>query len=329
MTTTTTERVAGGGERVPLTRSLIWLLVCAGVLSLIAAALGAANLDLPRTASFFLASVVIGGLPALVLGLLAVRKNATNRPLADRLTRIGWMVCGLLAVLLAVSLLQLWSTTESFQKFWSWEYAAEVLPLLLETFVKTTLLITVVGTVIATLLGLVLAVATESLPRVLTAILHWLMDVVRMTPLIVQLIFVSFLVPSEWSLLWVGTVVIGVHYAMYMAESYIAGIASVDVGQWEAAKSLSLPRGRTWQAIVLPQALRATLPSLGNWAISMFKDTPYLFAIYVVEMVTAAQQYGASTFRYNEALTIAGLIFLVASLITAVAVRRLEKALVY
>ena len=61
----------------------------------------------------------------------------------------------------------------------------------------------------------------------------------------------------------------------------------------------------------------------------MFKDTPYLFAISVLEMVTVAQQAGDSTFRYNEAFTIAGLIFLVASLVTAFAVRRLEKALVY
>ena len=82
------------------------------------------------------------------------------------------------------------------------------------------------------------------------------MDVVRMTPLIIQLMFVSYLVPVSWDLLWVGTAVIGLHYATYMAESYIAGIASVDRGQWEAARALSLPLGRTWRAIVLPQALR-------------------------------------------------------------------------
>lgn len=217
----------------------------------------------------------------------------------------------------------------TFEEFWSWEVAADLLPELLTVFVKTTLLITVVGTVIAALLGLLLAVGAQVLPTVLSKALRWAMDVVRMTPLIVQLMFVGFTVPPSWPLLWVGTVVIGIHYAMYMAESYIAGIASVDVGQWEASKALSLPQTRTWRAVVLPQALRATLPSLGNWTISMFKDTPFLFAIYVVEMVTAAQQYGASTFRYNEAFTIAGLIFLAASLITAVAVRKLEKSLVY
>lgn len=217
----------------------------------------------------------------------------------------------------------------TFEEFWSWEAAAELLPELLSVFVKVTLLVTVLGTAIASSLGLLLAVVTEVLPRALSALLRWVMDVIRMTPLIVQLLFASFLVPVSWDLMWVGTAVIGVHYATYMAESYIAGIASVDRGQWEAARALSLPQGRTWRAVVLPQALRATLPALGNWAISMFKDTPFLFAITVLEMVTVAQQYGNNTFRYNEAFTIAGLIFLAASLVTAVAVRRLERALVY
>lgn len=306
MTTATVTASDATRESVPLSRSLIVLLSCSAVLSLVGA-----------------------GIPSLVIAVLAVRTNSTDHARANRLSHLGWIVFTVFAALTVMAALAFWSTTESFNEFWSWEAAAEVLPILLEVFVKTTLLITVVGTIIAALLGLVLALTTQSIPRLLSAPLRWVMDVIRTTPLIVQLIFASYLVPVEWPLLWVGTVVIGVHYATYMAESYIAGIAAVDVGQWEAARALSLPTPRTWAGVVLPQALRATLPSLGNWAISMFKDTPYLFAIFVVEMVTAAQQYGGNTFRYNEAFTIAGLIFLVASLITAVAVRKLEKSLVY
>lgn len=217
----------------------------------------------------------------------------------------------------------------TFDEFWSWEAARDLLPEILEAFFKATLLITVVGTVVAVVVGLLLAVLTHVAPAIVSRPVRWVMDVIRMTPLIVQLVFAKFLVPVDWSMLWVGTAVIGVHYATYMAESFIAGIGSVDKGQWEASTALSLPQGRTWRAVVLPQALRATLPALGNWTISMFKDTPYLFAISVLEMVTVAQQAGGNTFRYNEAFTIAGLIFLIASLVTAVAVRRLEKALVY
>ena len=81
--------------------------------------------------------------------------------------------------------------------------------------------------------------------------------------------------------------------------------------------------------MIVPQALRATLPSMGNWAIAMFKDTPFLIVISVPEMVTIAREYGGKTFTYVEAFTVAGVIFLLASYPTAVLMRRLEKKLVY
>ncbi len=305
--TTATTSASERRETVPLTRSHIALLWSSALLTLAAGA----------------------GLPSLVIAALAWRRNHDDHAGAKRLTHIGWIVFTVFLAAAAIGGIAMWLSTPEGQDFWDWESAREVFGELIGVFVKTTLLITVVGTAIAAAVGLLLAIATQVLPRFLAGVLRWVMDLIRMTPLIVQLLFVSFMVPQDWDFLWVGTVVIGVHYAMYMAESYIAGIGSVDKGQWEAATSLSLPTVRTWRAIVLPQALRATLPSLGNWAISMFKDTPFLFAIGVLEMVTVAQQYGGNTFRYNEAFTIAGLIFLAASLVTAVAVRRLEKSLVY
>lgn len=304
---TTTTSVPERRETVPLTRSHLALLVSSGLLTLAAGA----------------------GLPSLVIAVLAWRRNQDDHAGAKRLTHIGWIVFTVFFAVAAIGGIAAWLSSPEGQDFWDWEVAAEVTGELVPIFIKTTLLITVLGTAIATTVGLLLAVATQVLPRFLAPILRWVMDFIRMTPLIVQLMFVYMLIPPDWNMMWAGTVVIGVHYAMYMAESYIAGIGSVDKGQWEAATSLSLPTPRTWRAIVLPQALRATLPSLGNWAISMFKDTPFLFAVSVVEMVTAANQYGNNTFRYNEAYTIAGLLFLVASLITAVAVRKLEKSLVY
>ena len=147
-----------------------------------------------------------------------------------------------------------------------------------------------------------------------------------MTPLVVQLVFVYLLLPQVGALT-IGVAVLGVHYATYMAEVYRAGIDSVPAGQWEAAHALSLPRVRTWRAIIIPQAIRSTLPALGNYAISMFKETPFLFAITVVEMVTAAQQYGGRVFAYTEAFTLAGLIFLAASYPTSLLIRRLETKL--
>jgi len=309
VTTTTAPTTATEGK-VPLTRSTLWLIITSAVVTVIG---------------------VGTGLPSLVVGLLALSKNSTNHALAKKLTTIGWWVFTVCVALAIGGVLVPLSRTEAFTEFWDWEAAAEVLPDLLSAFFKATLVVTVVASILSAVLGLLCAVLMTALPRFLASLLRFLMDFVRMTPLVVQLVFVSALIPGAWNdhLLWVGTAVFGVHYATYMAESFIAGIASVDTGQWEAATALSLPRARTWTGIVLPQAIRATLPSLGNWTIAMFKDTPFLIVIFVVEMVTAAQQYGANSFRYNEAMTLAGLIFLVASLVTAFAVRKLEKSLVY
>ena len=213
-------------------------------------------------------------------------------------------------------------------ELWDNEVALEALPVMLEAFVKVTLVVTVIGSLVAAVLGLVWAVSLRELPAVVGKPLGWALDVVRMTPLPLQLLFVDFTF-NELSGMVVGILVMGIHYSTYMAESYRAGIESVPRGQWEAATALSLPAGRTWTDLIIPQALRNTLPSLGGWAIAMFKDTPFLIVIGVPEMVTAAQRVGAQNFTYTEALTIAGAIFLVASYPTFLLMRYLEKKLEY
>ncbi|WP_336882500.1 ectoine/hydroxyectoine ABC transporter permease subunit EhuD [Rhodococcus globerulus] len=210
---------------------------------------------------------------------------------------------------------------------WSWQRAADALPILLDGF-KITLLATVLGMTIAAVLGLALAIARRASPVYVRVPLRWITEFIRLTPLVVQLLFVYYLLP-QFSALQIGIAVLGVHYSTYMAEVYRAGIEGVPAGQWEAARALSLPAPRTWRAVILPQAIRATIPALGNYAISMFKDTPFLFAITVVELVTAAQQYGARTFQYLEPITMAGVIFLLASYPTSVLIRHVEKRLVY
>ncbi|WP_309130996.1 ectoine/hydroxyectoine ABC transporter permease subunit EhuD [Brevibacterium sp.] len=214
---------------------------------------------------------------------------------------------------------------------WNWEFAAEALPLLLRGF-GNTLIATVAGTVIAAILGLVIAVAIRGLPRSVNWIVRLLQAFIRNTPLVVQLLFIYYLfagIPGlvDVPALVIGIIVIGVHYATYMSESYRAGIDAVPQGQREAAIALSLPPVRTFRDVILPQALRATIPSLGNYAVAMFKDTPFLFAISVIELVTTAQQFGAAKFAYTEAFTLAGLIFLAASYPTSLLIQRLERRL--
>ncbi|HEX2139022.1 MAG TPA: ectoine/hydroxyectoine ABC transporter permease subunit EhuD, partial [Woeseiaceae bacterium] len=122
----------------------------------------------------------------------------------------------------------------------------------------------------------------------------------------------------------IGVLALGLHYSCYTAEVYRAGIEAVPRGQWEAARALSLSRRATWLRVVLPQAIRPTLPVLGNYLIAMFKDTPLLAAITVMEMLQTAKLIGAESFRYLEPLTITGIVFLVVSLAASGLIRHWE-----
>ncbi|MFC7218458.1 ectoine/hydroxyectoine ABC transporter permease subunit EhuD [Streptomyces polyrhachis] len=201
----------------------------------------------------------------------------------------------------------------------------EVLPLLLEGF-RTTLLATVLGTALAAVLGLAVAIAARTPSPLATAPLRALTEFVRSTPLLVQLVG-TYALFTTVEPLTIGIAVLGVHYAAYTSEVYRAGIDAVPPGQWEACRALSLTPRRTWQAVILPQALRNVLPALGNYALSMFKETPFLAVITVEEMVFDARAYGAEHFAYTEAFTLAGAIFLLASYPTSLLMRKLEKRL--
>jgi polar amino acid transport system permease protein len=98
-------------------------------------------------------------------------------------------------------------------------------------------------------------------------------------------------------------------------------------GQWEAAKALSLSPWHAYRKIILPQAVRPIIPALGNYLVAMFKDTPVLSAITVVELMLQAKNIGSQTFRYIEPISMAGLFFLVISVSVALLVRRLEAYL--
>lgn len=211
---------------------------------------------------------------------------------------------------------------------WDWGNAAAAFPLLLQGLVVT-FEATILGSALAFVLGLILTLLRLSRIPVLSQAVWAFVEFVRDTPLLVQLYFVFFALPPlvgfKLSALVTGVITLGVHYAAYTSDTYRAGIQGVPAGQWEAATALSLPRHRIWLSVVLPQAIRRSLPSLGNYLISMFKDTPMLLTIGVLEMVGQAKAAGAATYSYVEPYTIAGLLFLVLSYPSSLLVRRLER----
>jgi polar amino acid transport system permease protein len=211
---------------------------------------------------------------------------------------------------------------------WDWNYAWKVLP----SIVGEGLLITVEVTVLASLVAYVLGLGLALLRRSPFAVVRWIVwgfvEFVRSTPLIVQIFFMFFVLPNigiKFDPVPTGVITIGLHYATYTSEVYRAGIEAVPKGQWEAATALSLPRGRTWFAVILPQAIPRVLPALGNYSISLLKETPLLLTIGVLDIVGVAYQEGSSAFRYVEPITIAGVLFLVVSYSASLLVRRLER----
>ena len=210
---------------------------------------------------------------------------------------------------------------------WDWHYAWDVLPDVLGALV-TTVKITLAGTAIAMVLGLVWALLRRSRILPLRWIAGILVEFVRDTPLLVQVYFLYFVLPETGlvlSALVTGIVAIGINYSAYTAEVYRAGIEGVPRTQWEAARALNFSTPRTWTSVVLPQAVPAVIPALGNYLIAMFKDTPVLSAIGIIEMLNRAEILGSHTFRYLEPITEVGVLFLLISYPSSVAVRRLER----
>ena len=213
--------------------------------------------------------------------------------------------------------------------FWRMSYAWRILPDLLAA-TQVTILITVLAGAIALSLGLALALLRRSTIRLIAWPTAGFIDFIRSTPPLVQLYVLFYVLPQfgiVWSGMTVGVVGLGVHFATYASESYRAGIESVAKGQWEAALALNLPARRRWLAIVLPQAIRAAVPSLANYIVGLFKDSALVAVVTVTELMRVALSEANETFRYIEPLTMAAMIYFILSNVASLGVNRLERHL--
>lgn len=210
-----------------------------------------------------------------------------------------------------------------------WSFALEILPTLGSALIIT-IQATVLGMLVAVTLGLALALLRRSRLALLSLPTAFVIEFVRSTPLLVQMYFLFYVLPLtgvQMSPLATGIVALGLHYATYCAEVYRAGIEAVPRGQLEAARALNMSPWRTAVGVVLPQAIPPVVPALGNYLVAMFKDTPLLSAITVVELLQQSKIIGSTTFRYTEPLTLVGALFLALSLVAAWGVRGLEARL--
>jgi polar amino acid transport system permease protein len=209
---------------------------------------------------------------------------------------------------------------------WDWAYTFEILPKLMRAAVVT-IEATLLGFVLAATLGLVLALVRLAIPRTAWPI-SVAVELVRSTPLLIQIFYIYFVLPNFGIVLdafAAGVLAIGIHYAAYCSEVYRAGFDNVHRGQWEAAVALNLDSWTTFRDIIIPQAIPPVIPALGNYLVALFKETPLLSAIAVLELMQTAKIMGSETFRYTEPITLVGLFFLVMSLISATGIRFIER----
>ncbi len=211
----------------------------------------------------------------------------------------------------------------------SFEFLIRILPDLMHGL-WVTVEATFGGFALALIVGLLLALGRRSGVKALRLFCDGYIALLRCTPLLVQLYFVFYVLPSygiRFPALATGILCLGLHIGAYIAEVYRAGIEGVPDGQWEAARALGLKPFALWTRVILPQALPPMIPPLGNFLIGLFKETPLLAAITVVDIFGAAKNIAGLTYRYNEPYTAVAAILLAISLIAAHFVRRLERRL--
>ena len=122
-----------------------------------------------------------------------------------------------------------------------------------------------------------------------------------------------------------ATVTLAVIYGAYMAEIFRGGIQSIPPGQTEAGRSLGLNRRQTMNSVVLPQAMRAIIPPLGNDFIAILKDTSLLSVLGALEITQRARQFSASTFKFREGYFVLAFIYLILTLGLSLLLGMLER----
>lgn len=208
-------------------------------------------------------------------------------------------------------------------------FAISILPILLRGMIVT-LQATALGFVIALVLGLILALLRMVPLKIVSWPTAFFLEFIRDTPLLVQLYFLFFVLPDFGIVLpafLTGAVALGLQYSGYTAEVYRAGIEAVPRGQWEASLALNMPTWLTFRDVVIPQAVPRIVPALGNYLVSMLKDTAILSAVTVLEMLNLAKIIGDRTFRYLIPLSMVGGLFLILTILSSLLVRFTEKKL--
>jgi len=170
---------------------------------------------------------------------------------------------------------------------------------------------------LALVLGLLVALARISTIKPLRAAAVFYVEVIRGTPLLVQLVYIFFVLPSiglEIQPVPAGILGLGLNYAAYLSEVFRSAILSVEHGQTEAALSLGYTPNRALWKVVIPQSFVVSMGPIGNYFIAMVKDTALTSVIAVTEILKTANIINSQTFQTTAIYTAAAILYLIISL---------------
>lgn len=210
-----------------------------------------------------------------------------------------------------------------------WRVLLRRVPLLLQGALLT-IFLSVTAMPLAVMTGLLIAIGRLYGPSLLRRPLGWYVELIRGTPLVLQLYLIFFLLPElGLSLPAVVAAVLGlaVNYSAYEAEIYRAGLQAVPRGQMEAALALGMPQSLALRRIVVPQAVRMVIPPVMNDFIALFKDTAVCSVITVVELSKQYYIQAQSAGAVVELGALTMLLYLAMSYPLAILVGRIERRL--
>ena len=178
-----------------------------------------------------------------------------------------------------------------------------------------TLLLSLIAVAGGAFFGSLMALAKRSKLKILKGIINAIVEVVRGTPVLLQLYIGVFVFPmvipvlSSMPYVYSVAIVLIINSSAYVSEIIRSGIEAVDVGQMEAARSLGLTQRTAMLSIVLPQAVKNILPALGNEFITVVKETSLASTFFVGELMTAYLKVKGYTYLTMECLVIVGVLY--------------------
>ena len=206
--------------------------------------------------------------------------------------------------------------------------------------IRTTLIVAISGTLLGLLIGLFIggfrairldktvSGSKKVIKRILDVMARIYIEVFRGTPMMVQAVFIYYLVYTNvvrWDKMTAAIFVISINTGAYMAEIVRSGIQAIDPGQNEAARSLGMSSMQTMMDVILPQAIRNAFPAIGNELIVNIKDSSVLMIISITELMFQSNSIAGTTYRFTETYFLTAMIYLFLTGLSSIILGMIEK----